>query len=437
MLVDNEYELRLRAVELADMGWKTTAIARELDRSSRWVRKWIRRYETDAEDGLEDRSRRPKRSPSRLDDTVRSEILRIRGELKSHRHANVGAKAIRARMRRDGGVREIPSIASIKRVLKDAGVTRAYRTKRRSTKSILGLPTVTRGGIWQQADWVQDRWLEGAIKYQSLQISDTGSDMVSSDQYYHRTIYNAVRHLIDQAWPIMSIPYATGTDNAFARSSHLDIPWTLWVKILLMFGVEVIISPPNTLGFTNHVENINGLWQDRTINRWHYNTLDELRADTALFVDWANNERAILNEDIYATQYPAEHVTNIEDQLRWLPDGFDLDAYIGPGGTNTLPIAKGRVTFLRHVDEHHTITIAQHHWPVPDSLPQGVLLVAGIDTASRQLTIRHQGDIAARHRYPMKPATLDPIHPATQTGLLDQLPPTPNPTQPPETGTMS
>jgi hypothetical protein len=37
----------------------------------------------------------------------------------------------------------------------------------------------------------------------------------------------------------------------------------------------------------------------------------------------------------------------------------------------------------------------------------------------------------------METAVLDPIHPATQTGLLDHLPPTPNPPQPSETGTMS
>lgn len=432
MLVDNGYELRLRAVELAEAGWRTTAIARELGRSSRWVRKWVRRYESDGEAGLEDRSRRAKRSPNRLDDTIRGEILQIRVELAEHRHANVGAKAIRSRMLHTDSVDKIPSITSIKRVLKDAGVTRKYRKKHRSDRSTLGLPPVTRAGIWQQADWVQDRWLPGGVKYQSLQISDTGSDMVSSDQHYHRTTYNAVRQLIDQAWPAMSIPYATGTDNAFARSSHLDIPWTLWVKIQLMFGVEVIVSPPNTLGFTNHVEYINGLWQDRTINRWHYNTLDELRADTALFVEWANNERPILNEDTYGTAYPAEHVASIADELRWLPNGFDLDTYIGPGGTNTLPIAKGRVTFLRHIDQHHTITIVQHHWPVPDNLPQGALVIAGIDTATAQLTIRHQGDIIAHHRYPMTPATHDPIHPTTPTGLLDHLP-----QRPPETGTMS
>ena len=423
MVVDIEYELRARAVGLAGEGWKTAAIAAELGRSSWWVRKWVRRYEADGEVGLECRSRRPERSPERLDDTVRVGILKIRSELEKHRHANVGAKAIQGRMQRDGIVAEVPSVASIKRVLKDAGVTRPYRHKHRSGISILGLPAMIRAGVWQQADWVQDLWLGGGIKYNSLQISDVGSHMVSSGQWFHRTIYNAVKQLVSQAWPSMSIPLHMGTDNAFARSSHRDNPWTLWVKILLMFGVEVIVSPPGTLGFTNHVEYINGLWRQRTINRWHYNTVDDVRDDSDLFVEWANHDRNVLDEDIFRTQYPAQHIDSITDQLRWVPDGFDLDSYIGSGGINTLPVAKGRVTFLRHVDEQHTITIVQNHWHVPESLPMGGLVIAGIDTASGNLTIRHKDDIVAQHRYPMKPATIDPIHAPVTTGLLDHLPP--------------
>ncbi len=420
--MDYEYEERLAAVGLVEEGWSTSAVATELGRTQRWVRKWVSRYEAGGEAGLVGRSRRPHCSPNRLDDTVISEVLTVRGELEEHRHANVGAKAIRSRMQRDGVVDKVPSIASISRILEDADVTRAYGKKRRSVKSVLGLPAIVMAGIWQQADWVQDLWLTGGIKYNSLQISDVGSHMISSGQWFHRTIYNAVKHLITAAWPTMSIPLAMGTDNAFARSSHPDNPWTLWVKILLMFGVEAIVSPPGTLGFTNHVENINGLWRDRTINRWHYDTLNELRTDTDQFLDWANNDRAILNKASFGTQYPSEHVAAVTDQLRWLPDGFDLDSYIGKGGLNTLPVAKGRVTFLRHIDKHHTITIVQNHWHVPESLPVGGLVVAGIDTATGQLTIRHQNDIVAQHRYPMTPATINPIHPAAQIGLLDYLP---------------
>ena len=420
--MDYEYGVRLAAVELIEEGWDTSAVATELGRTERWVRKWVSRYEAEGEAALVGRSRRPYRSPNRLDDMVISEVLKVRGELEEHRHANVGAKAIRSRMQRDGVVDEVPSIASISRTLHDANVVRAYGKKRRSVKSVLGLPAIVMAGIWQQADWVQDLWLSGGIRYNSLQVSDVGSHMISSGQYLKRSIYNAVKHLMTTAWPVMSIPLAMGTDNAFARSSHRDNPWTLWVKILLMFGVEAIVSPPNTLGFTNHVENINGLWRDRTINRWRYNTLDELRTDTGQFVDWANHDRAILNQGSFGTEHPAEHVAAITDQLRWLPDGFDLDSYIHKGGLNTLPIAKGRVTFLRHVEQNHAITIAQSRWQVPETLPVGGLVIAGIDTATGQLTIRHQDDIVAQHRYPMTPATIDPIHPTAHRGLLDYLP---------------
>lgn len=418
-------------------GWGTSAVATELGRSERWVRKWASRYEAGGEAALVGRSRRPHCSPNRLDDMVISEVLKVRGELEDDRHANVGAKAIRSRMQRDGVVGEVPSIASIGRVLHDANVARAYGKKRRSAKSVLGLPAIVMAGIWQQADWVQDLWLSGGIKYNSLQVSDVGSHMISSGQYLKRSIYNAVKHLITTAWPVMSIPLAMGTDNAFARSSHRDNPWTLWVKILLMFGVEAIVSPPHTLGFTNHVENINGLWRDRTINRWRYNTLDELRTDTGQFVDWANCDRAILKHSSFGTEYPAEHVAAITDQLRWLPDGFDLDSYIDKGGLNTLPIAKGRVTFLRHVEQNHAITIVQSRWQVPETLPIGGLVIAGIDTATGQLTIRHQDDIVAQHRYPMTPATIDPIRPPAHRGLLDYLPAKTRPSQPPQSGTMS
>jgi len=421
--VDIEYELRVHAVELAGKGHKTGAIARELGRSSWWVRKWLRRYDTVGDAGLVDGSRRPKRSPTRIGDVVRDEVLTVRSTLEKHRHANVGAKAIRGRMLRDGIVAEVPSVASIKRVLKDAGVIRPYRVKHRSDVSVLGLPDMIRAGVWQQADWVQDLWLGGGVKYNSLQISDVGSHMMSSGQYLHRTISNAVRHLIDKAWPSMSIPLHMGMDNAFARSSHQDNPWTLWVKILLMFGVEAIVSPPRTLGYTNHVEYINGLWRSRTINRWHYTTLNDLRTDTDKFVTWANHDRNILNETIFGTAYPAQHVADITDKLRWLPDGFDLDSYIPKAGPNTLPVAKGRVTFLRHIDQRHTITIVQNHWHVPETLPIGGLVIAGLDTATANLTIRHKDDIVAQHRYPMKPATINPIHPPAHRGLLDHLPP--------------
>ncbi|MEE9297849.1 MAG: helix-turn-helix domain-containing protein [Acidimicrobiia bacterium] len=420
--MDDNMRLRRRAVELAGQGWRPAAIGRELGRSREWVRVWLGRYEAEGEAALVDRSRRPHSSPTRLPESVINEIVTVRGLLEGDRFANSGPAAIAAEIERRGLLGTVPSLSSIKRVVAQAGLSRPYRKRRRSNTSFLGLPNVTEPGVWQQSDWVQDRHLAGGIRFQSLQITDVGSHMMSAAQHPRRTLNAAVRQLTERAWPHMSIPLAMGTDNAFVGTSHRNNPWTIWIRVLLMFGVEAIIAPPNSLGFTNHVEAVNWLWQDRTINRYHYDSLEALRVDTVGFLDWANTRRAILNPEEYGTRYPVEYVAAHTDQLRWPPPGFRIDDYLQPGNTNRIPLTRGRVTFLRHIDTGHTITIANTTWPVPKSLPLGVLVVAAINTATGRLKIRHRGDLVATHNYPMEPAGIDPYHPIADQGLLDHLP---------------
>ena len=419
---DESVELRRRAVELADGGWTRTAISRELGRSREWVRTWLGRYEDEGDAGLFDRSRRPGTSPTRLSETVVDKIIAVRHCLETDRFANSGPDAIAAEIERQGLLERVPSVSSIKRVLSKADLVRPYRKRRRSNKSVLGLPKVTSPGVWQQADWVQDRHLEGGIRFSSLQIADVGSHLMSADQHPRRTLLAAARQLTEVAWPHLSIPLAMGTDNAFSKTSHRDNPWTIWVRVLLMFGVEVIISPPNSLGFTNHVEAVNWLWQDRTINRYRYDSLEALRADNVGFVVWANTRRAVLNPQECGTRYPAEYVAAHTRQLRWPPPGFSLDDYLSTDDTNQIPITRGRVTFLRYVDAAHNISIANSPWPVSTTLRPGVLVVAAINTTTGQLEIRHQGELITRHDYPTPPASIDPYHPAATQGLLDHLP---------------
>lgn len=419
---DDGMGLRRRAVELAAAGWKPTAIGRELGRSREWVRRWLGRFGAEGEAGLSDRSRRPHVVGNRLADAVATEVLTVRDLLEADRFASVGPQAIAAEIERRGVVASNPSVSSVKRILTAAGRTRPYHKRRRSNVSLLGLPKVTTPGVWQQADWVQDRVLQGGIRFSSLQVSDVGSHMISSGQHPSRTLLVAARHLTELAWPAMSIPLSMSTDNAFSKTTHRDNPWTLWIRVLLMFGVEAIISPPNSLGFTNHGEAVNWLWQDRTINRHHYTDLAALAGDNTGWLDWANTRRAVLDPDLCGTRYPAEYVAALAPQLRWLPAGFDLNDYLDTNGHPHIPLTRGRVTFLRHITPTHTINIAHTNWPVPTSLTIGHLVVAAINTATGHLEVRHHGELIQRHDYPTTPAAIDPYHPPADHGLLDHLP---------------
>ncbi len=169
-MVEEEARRRRRAVELASEGWSKAAIGREVGRSRQWVHKWLGRFESEGEGGLVERSRRPHVIGNRLEEAAVSEVLAVRDLLEADRFASVGPQAIAAEIERRGVVDRDPSLSSIKRILTSGGRTRPYRKRRRLSFSVLGLPTVETPGVWQQADWVQDRLLEGGIRFSSLQI---------------------------------------------------------------------------------------------------------------------------------------------------------------------------------------------------------------------------------------------------------------------------
>lgn len=327
--------------------------------------------------------------------------------------------SILAQMERDG-FNAIPSVATIERILADAEVTRHKRKRDRSKEVKLPLPRATAPGVWQQTDWIQDRYLTGGICFQSIQTSDVGSHGLESGQYLNRTMITAVTFLLERAWPKLSIPLAMGIDNAFVKTTHPNNPFTNWAKMCLYFGVEVIVGPPGSHGWTNHIEAVNNEWQNRTIRAEHYTSLKELRQGSNRAVEWLNTCRPILDPATHSTRYPAEYITNHANNLRW-PPTITITDHLDTNGDLTLPVAAGRITFLRHITEGHTTKIALTHWPVPDTIPIGALVTATIDTAAHRLDIRHQSEPVAQYNYPIRHRIVDPYYQPAETSLLHHV----------------
>jgi hypothetical protein len=349
---------------------------------------------------------------------VTERVLAVRETLEEDPAANVGALSILATMEREGFT-PLPSIASIERILTRAGVTRPKVTAGRSGAK-LPLPQVTTPGVWQQADWVQDRYLEGGMRFNSLQIADVGSRGITSGQYLDRRLATAVTFLLENAWPELSIPQAISTDNAFTHTTHRHNPFTAWTRACLWFGVEVIVGPPGAHGWNNHIEAVNHLWQRRTIWAQHFASLDELRAGSDRACWWFNHRRPILDPALYGTRYPAEYITAHHDQLHWPPEVTVTD-HLDRHGTLTIPLTAGRVTFIRHVTEQHTISLAGATWNVPAFVPKGGLVIATIETHHKNLTIRHRGEPAITYPYPINQPIADPNHPPVDHSLLHHV----------------
>ncbi len=403
----SELDRRCEAVRLVEEeGLPVAVAAQRVGRSRRWLSKWLRRAR--AGESLEDRSRVSSTSFTASDDGIEDVVLEYRQGLEDDPVASVGGVAILAAMERDG-LTGLPSVRRIERIVTDSGRSRPKTPKpSRSTAPVLPLPKVApRPGVWQQTDWVQDRYLKGGIRYNSIQLVDHGSKAGLARQYQNRTMLNVVEYLIEHAWRLLSIPDAISTDNAFSKTSHPNNPWTLFVRACLFFGTEPVISPPHELGWTNTVENFNNLWQARTIAKRHYNNLELLAADTDRFNYWANHHRPILEPGIHGTRYPATLISHHNATLRWPPHVFLAD-HQDTHGRITIPLTTGRVTFLRRVHDKH-IHIAHNHWKI--DLPNGALVIASITTADATLTLRHHAETHTTYPYPIPHPITDPYYP--------------------------
>lgn len=411
----SEIEWRREAIRLVDSGVSVTETARRVGRSRWWVYQWLNRYRAEGDDGLADLSRARKTQPTKTSQRAVDRILEIRQDFEDDPAASIGALSIMAKMERDGWD-EIPSIGTIERILKAAGVTRSKRPDRRSGVK-LPLPEVSTLGVLQQADWIQDRYLNGGIRYNSLQVADVGSHGIASGQYLDRKILTAVTFLLERAWPKLSIPQAMTVDNAFVKTTHPNNPFTNWIRACLFFGVESIIGPPGRHGWTNHIEAVNNEWQNRTIRARQFTSLNDLRDGSDRAVEWLNTCRPILDPNTYGTRYPGEYIADNTDKLRW-PPTITITDHLDHNGNLTLPFTEGRITFVRHVTEHHTIGIAHTNWPIPATIERGALVIATITTSDKTLQIRHQGQPITHFNYPINHPSTQPYYPPAPNSLL-------------------
>ncbi|MGI8516938.1 MAG: hypothetical protein ACR2ME_01135 [Acidimicrobiia bacterium] len=80
-------------------------------------------------------------------------------------------------------------------------------------------------------------------------------------------------------------------------------------------------------------------------------------------------------------------------------------------------MAKGRLTYLRRVGKGGVIEVAGAPFWVPPST-QGLCVAATVLTSRRQLTIRLDGEVIARHPFPIDEKPVSPYHPIGPRGLF-------------------
>jgi transposase InsO family protein len=238
---------RRMAIHLLRSGRSPLEVAQEMQRSLAWVYKCRKRFfEHGNWDDLNDRSRAPKHCPRKLPETVGQAIRQARSELEAEaaepgKLSYIGAPAIQARLSRQK-VKPLPSLSSIERELRTAGMTRPRKPARSASITYPHLRP-TRPQQLLQVDIVT-HYLPGGQCVACFNAIDVVSRYPVGGQYASRRSQDAADFLI-QAWQTLGIPNFTQVDNEGCFSGGFTHPGVLGkvLRLALFVGTELVFSP--------------------------------------------------------------------------------------------------------------------------------------------------------------------------------------------------
>jgi len=369
-------EERKSAIHLLRADQNVKAVAAELGRSTRWVRKWRKRYQTEGWDGLKDRARRPRRIARQTCVETQQAIRRTRSELEAEASEGkglkyIGGQAIRTRLK-EKGIQPLPSIPTIERVIREAGMTRPYQRANQPEVKYPHLKIEDSQSLIQVD--IVPHYLKGGERVACFNAIDVASRYPTGAAYPQRRSKEAEDFLI-RVWQELGIPQYTQVDNESCFSGGFTHPYVLGkaVRLALQSGTELIFSPvrhPQSNGFVErfHQDYNKHVWEDTYLG-----SISEVQTQGQhFFALYRKRPHSRLNEQTPETVHQA-------------PTRLPLD--LTPA-TKKRPLYAGQVHFIRKVLANNTISVLNVNWPLPNAKPdQGVWATLSITISGAKLIV--------------------------------------------------
>jgi hypothetical protein len=151
------------------------------------------------------------------------------------------------------------------------------------------------------------------------------------------------------------------------------------------------------------------------IRRHRCPTLTVLRRTSERFLQYYHYEKPHrgLTQKEHNTRFPGVLRDNLWKSLRHLPKGFTLERYIDSNGHLNIPIAKGRVSFIRKVDPHGKIDVNGSTYFIRRKL-EGQYVVATISTHRKRLVVKQDNRVIKSFSFPIKGHIVAPLFPITR-----------------------
>jgi transposase len=398
MKTNSEAERRT-AIHLLRSGKTSKETAKDLGRSSAWVRKWRKRFQEAGWDGLQSRSRAPKHNPYQLPERVRQAIRRVRSELeaearKPDKLSYVGSHAILARLKRKR-IQPLPSISSIERELRSAGMTRPRKPKQADE---IHYPHIqpSRPHQLTQVD-IFPKYLTGGQSVACFNAIDVVSRYPGGKQYTTKRAEDAMDFLV-YVWQTLGLSTYTQVDNEGCFSGGFTHPYVLGqvLRLGLYVGTELIFSPfyhPESNGFVERFH------QEYDRNVWAKITLGNLTAVQVHSSHFFEEYRRSQHHSALQGGSPTD--LHLAAAFPTLPMDFKIPA--------KLPLTVGRVHFIRLANPARQVRLLNTIWNVPKAqADQGLWATLEFSMQGASLFIFDQApDVRKRtclevHPFPLK-----------------------------------
>lgn len=251
--------------------------------------KWRARYAEGGIDGLRDRSRRPGVSPSSTPVEVEELIVRLRKQLAGDGEFN-GPETIRERLRA-AGVSEVPSRATIARVLGRRGLVRP-QPRKRPRSSYRRFVAARPNEMWQ-SDWTGWQLANGREVAIAATIDDHSRLLVGIGACSGDATAELVWSVMSAAIGRYGIPMTSLSDNGMIysnahRPGHGPVALEINLRAL---GCQPIASTPYHPQTCGKIERLWQTLKKRLHAHGPHRSLDALNADLTAFAEHYNTAR--------------------------------------------------------------------------------------------------------------------------------------------------
>jgi transposase-like protein len=378
--------LRCEAIRRRLQGERRSDICRDLQRSRRWFSKWWAEYRRNPQTDFTDHARTPHTSPHQLPASIHQAVVAVRQTLAAAatpatRYGLIGQRAIQGELARLG-VRPLPSLATIQRVLAAQGLTQPRGVARPS--AYYPWPVAWEVNTLHATDIIT-RHVRGGEEIQNFHTIDHYSHAVSITQHADKTSATTRAHLL-KTWATLGLPCVHQFDNEGTFCGGHTHPHVLGqvVRLCLFCGIEPWFTPVYDPKRNYQIETFHSLWVEAFWSRYEFRDLAHVRAEVPLFLRWYHTR---YRPPALAGQTPAQ-------MRRGSPIRQLLPALQRLIPSGRLPLTAGRIHVLRKVDGTGAIELLNETWPLGPKWI-GTYVRATINTATQTLTVWHQATAGA------------------------------------------